>query len=72
MVKGFICPKYGHSGWCKTAASYVIKRNRCKHKTSATAGTLFHKAKFPIQQAFVIVFLVSSSKKGISSTCKHP
>lgn len=65
---GFQCPKCNHTGWCKTKLNHIRKCNRCKHKTSATAGTLFHKVKFPIQQAFMIVFLVSSSRKGISST----
>ena len=61
---GFQCPKCNHTGWCKTKLNHIRKCNRCKHKTSATAGTLFHKVKFPIQQAFMIVFLVSSSRKG--------
>ena len=65
-VIGFKCPKYNHTGWCKTKFNHIRKCNRCKHKTSATAGTLFHKIKFPTHQAFMIVFLVSSSKKGIS------
>jgi hypothetical protein len=33
-----------------------------------TAGTLFHKVKFPLLKAFYIVYFVATSKKGISST----
>ncbi len=35
---------------------------------SPTSGTLFHKVKFPLLQAFYIVYYVSTNKKGISST----
>jgi len=65
---GFVCSRCGHSGWSRTKLAYVRKCNRCKHKTSATSGTLFHKLKFPIQKAFLLIYLVSSSKKGMSST----
>lgn len=65
---GFLCSRCQHTGWSKTCVPYVRKCNRCKHKASATSGTLFHKLKFPIQKAFYLVFLVSSSKKGMSST----
>jgi hypothetical protein len=68
---GFSCPKCGHAVWCKTNLAHVRKCVRCKHKDSATAGTLFHKLKFPIRQAFWLVFLVANSKKGISSMELH-
>jgi hypothetical protein len=35
---------------------------------SPTSGTLFHKVKFSLRKAFYIVFYLSTSKKGISST----
>jgi hypothetical protein len=35
---------------------------------SPTSGTMFHKMKFSILKAFYIVYYVSTSKKGISST----
>lgn len=65
---GFQCPRCQHTGWSSTPLAHVRKCHRCKHKSSATAGTLFHKLKFPIQKAFYLIFLVSSSKKGASST----
>jgi transposase-like protein len=34
---------------------------------SATAHTLFHKLKFPIESAFTIVYILSTVKKGMSS-----
>lgn len=64
---GFSCTICGHTGWARMGESFHRKCNRCKHIESPTAGTLFHKVKFPLQKAFLIVFLVSTSKKGISS-----
>lgn len=64
---GFSCKKCGHTGWCKTKKSYVRKCNKCKHKESVTAGTLFHKVKFPLHKAFFIAFMMSTSKKSWSS-----
>ena len=35
---------------------------------SPTAGTLFHKSKFPVLKAFYIVYYIATNKNGISST----
>ena len=64
---GFTCSRCGHSGWARVGDSFHRKCNRCKHIESPTAGTLFHKLKFPLPKAFLLIFLVSTSKKGISS-----
>lgn len=63
---GFNCPSRGNQTWSKTKLSYVRRCNKCKHKQSASAGTLFHKCKFDITNAFMICFLVSTGKKGSS------
>ena len=64
---GFVCPKCGHTHYCAGASLYSRQCTRCKHSDSPTAGTLFHKVKFPLLKAFYIVYFVSTSKKGISS-----
>ncbi len=66
--RGFQCPKCKNNTWSKTRFDHIRRCNKCKHKESATAGTLFHKCKFSLHKAFTIVFLVSTGKKGISST----
>lgn len=66
--KGFCCSKCSNKSWSKTAVAHIRRCNKCKHKESATAGTLFHKCKIDLPKAFMIVFLVSTGKKGISST----
>ena len=63
----FQCVKCSHTGWCKTTKPFVRKCNKCKHKESATAGTLFHKIKFSLQKAFYISFIMSASKKSSSA-----
>lgn len=66
--KGYRCKKCGHQRWCRGQKPYDRKCSRCNHHESPTAGTLFHKVKFPLLKAFWIVYYVSTSKKGISST----
>lgn len=66
--RGFCCSRCTNKSWSKTAFAHIRRCNKCKHKESATAGTLFHKCKIDLSKAFMIVFLVSTGKKGISST----
>lgn len=64
---GFICSKCGHQGYCHPKNGFHRKCNRCKHIASPTSGTLFHKCKIPLQKAFMMIFLISTTKSGISS-----
>jgi hypothetical protein len=64
---GYVCPKCGHTHYCKGRPPYSRQCTRCKHTDSPTAGTLFHKVKFSLLKAFYIVYFVSTNKKGISS-----
>lgn len=66
--KGFVCSRCKNESWSKTGFEHIRRCNKCKHKESATAGTLFHKCKIDLPKAFMIVFLVSTGKKGMSST----
>lgn len=68
-MNGFTCSKCGHGHYFEVkTAPYSRQCTRCRHTESATAGTLFHKVKFSLLKAFYIVYYVSTSKKGISST----
>ncbi|AJA70705.1 MULTISPECIES: IS1595-like element ISMyr1 family transposase [Myroides] len=63
---GFTCVKCGHQKGClKTNHSYYCYN--CEHVESSTANTLFHKVKFGLQKAFMIVFEMTTSTKSISS-----
>lgn len=65
---GFCCPQCGHTNYCKGKRKFDRQCTSCRRISSPTSGTLFHKVKFPILKAFYIVYYVSTSKKGISST----
>jgi len=64
---GYKCVKCSHD-------KYTIKEQhsrvctRCHHIESPTANTLFHKVKFGIRKAFMIVFDMSATTKGLSAS----
>lgn len=66
---GFVCDKCGHTHyWTKQYNPYVRVCKSCRHINSITANTLFHKVKFPLRKAFLILFEMSTTTKSCSST----
>jgi len=65
---GFECPQCKHNNYCKGDKAYNRQCTQCNYLVSPTSGTLFHKIKFPLLKAFYIVYFMSTSSKGISST----
>jgi len=65
---GFCCTKCANIKFHKGQGKLGRKCSRCNHQESVTCNTLFHKVKFSILKAFYIVYYMSTSKKGISST----
>jgi hypothetical protein len=45
---GFRCPRCGLPEAWETAAGLWLCRS-CRHKTSVTAGTIFHRARLPLR-----------------------
>lgn len=65
---GFACDKCGHTHhWKKKDNPYVRVCKSCRHINSITANTLFHKLKFPLRKAFLILFEMSTTTKSCSS-----
>ena len=64
---GFVCRKCGHTNYCEGKSTASRRCTRCKTEESATAHTLFHNIKFPINKAFYIAFNVCVEGKEISS-----
>jgi len=64
---GYKCVKCGNSKSCTGRKPYNRRCTRCGYDESATAGTLFHKLKFGIENAFEMVYDIVTSKKGASS-----
>ncbi len=65
---GYKCKKCGHTHYCKGKRKYDRQCTKCNYTESPTSGTLFHKTKFSLLKAFWIIYFMSTSKKGISST----
>ncbi len=67
--KGYTCSKCGHQTHVKGRTWYYRKCQKCQYDESCTSGTLFHQLKFPLEKAFLMAYLISSHRKGIS-TCE--
>lgn len=65
--KGYQCRQCRHREHMKGKSPFSRRCKVCKYEESVTAHTLFHKLKFPIEKAFELLFLISASKKGIST-----
>ena len=51
----------------KDIPEYRCKDNKCAKKFSATTGTIFQSSKIPLRTWYAAIFLLITSKKGISS-----
>ena len=55
---GYICRKCGHTNFCEGKSPSSRRCTRCKSEESATAHTIFHNLKFPLNKAFFIAYNV--------------
>jgi len=55
---GFACRNCGHTNYCDGKTPSSRRCTRCKKEESATAHTIFHNIKFPINKAFYIAYNV--------------
>jgi transposase-like protein/predicted RNA-binding Zn-ribbon protein involved in translation (DUF1610 family) len=65
---GFVCPKCGHTHAWEGVKPYTKVCKDCRHIESVTANSLFHKLKFGLRKAFLILFEMGSGTKSCSST----
>jgi len=63
---GFICEKCAGKASCVLTKRKLIQCNKCKQQVSCTSGTIFHKSRAPLQKWFWMIFLIATSKKGVS------
>lgn len=66
-ANGYKCRKCGHERYCKGRKHYFRKCLNCHFDESPTSGTLFHKIKFSLVQAFEIIYWITQTTKGMSS-----
>jgi transposase-like protein len=67
-ANGFTCVKCGHSKFTIRKSNLARDCNKCHHIESPTAGTMFHKLRLGIRNAFGIVFEMSATTKGLSAS----
>jgi transposase-like protein len=67
--EGFECPDCGGREHClvKRGARSLYQCNSCRKQTSVKAGTIFASSKLPLRLWFKAIYLMTQSKKGISS-----
>lgn len=66
--EGMVCNSCGRKDFyhrIRTRRMYQCRS--CRHLTSPTAGTIFHKTRVPLQQWFLALFLIATDKRGYSA-----
>ncbi|MEI6576381.1 MAG: transposase [Bacteroidota bacterium] len=58
---GYTCRFCGNTNYCKGKTAFARRCTRCKKEESATANTIFHHCKIPVQNALRIAYLVCQS-----------
>lgn len=61
---GFQCPNCGHDDGKLLRGSKLIQCYVCRHQTSPTSGTLFHKTRTPLLIWFWMIYLLAQDKAG--------
>jgi transposase-like protein len=67
--QGFECPDCEGRDYCivRRGRRSLYQCNACRKQTSITAGTIFASSKLPLRLWFKAMYLMTQSKKGISS-----
>lgn len=63
---GFACPRCGHDGFWYLAKRKLFDCKRCRHQTSVTAGTIFHKTRTSLVKWYWLLFRMAMGKVGVS------
>jgi hypothetical protein len=65
---GFLCSKCSNDQYWENKNDLFVKVcKKCRHIESVTANTLFHKVKFDLLKAFLIIFEMSTTTKSCSA-----
>jgi transposase-like protein len=66
--KGVTCLRCGHEKVTPVNRRKVLDCNSCHYQFSVTVGTMFHDSHLPLTKWFLITYLLTESKKGISAS----
>ena len=61
---GFRCPNCTHDVGYRITFRRLMQCAVCRHQTSVTAGTIFHKTRIPLQVWFWMIYLLAQDKGG--------
>lgn len=64
--EGFSCPLCNHGDYWITKRKMLVCK-QCRHQTSPTAGTMFHRAKKPLHVYFRALWWIIAQKNGVSA-----
>jgi transposase-like protein len=64
---GFICPKCAHTKGVKIETRFLMQCSKCHYQLSMTSGTVMNNTKTPISKWYLAIYLITSSKRGMSS-----
>ena len=65
--EGFVCPKCGHAEAYFMRKRKVFQCKNCRHQTSVTVNTIFHRTHVQLKKWFWTIFLVGTDKRGCSA-----
>ncbi len=65
--EGYICPRCGHSEAYFMEKRKIFQCKKCRHQTSVTVNTIFHRTHVPLRKWFWAIFLVGNDKRGCSA-----
>jgi hypothetical protein len=65
---GFVCRACGHDCGYLLSRRAIMQCSLCRHQTSVTAGTIFHKTRIPLLIWFWMIYLVALDKGGASAS----
>lgn len=65
---GFRCPKCGNEEYFFIKGYGRYHCQKCGHQTSITAGTIMHKTHTGLREWFLVIFLFTHDKRGISAS----
>jgi transposase-like protein len=64
---GFRCPKCNHEEYTLINGYRRYQCHKCRHQTSLTAGTIMHRSHTGLREWFLVIYLFTHDKRGISA-----
>jgi transposase-like protein/predicted RNA-binding Zn-ribbon protein involved in translation (DUF1610 family) len=66
-ANGFVCPACGHEKFYPMKRGNKCHCSKCGHQESVTAHTIFHGSHTPLTKWFIVLFMMSHDKRGVSA-----